>query len=292
MENIHLTIATPTFNRAYILNQCYESLLAQSCKDFIWLIIDDGSNDNTESLVRDWINERKIKIEYIKKSNGGKASALNVALDRTDTEYFCCLDSDDYFFNDAVENALAELEEIANNEKLAGILALRNEPDGKAMGDKEIPISVKELTLSELNSKYRIYSEIICFYKSKIIKEYRFPYIENEKFISPAYLDHEISRKYKFKASSLKYCVCEYLEDGLTKNKVDTIKKNPKGYTLIKRQSFELSNKPKYKIKNGIMYIAGSLLSKSDGIITNSPHKILTVLLFPVGWLAAKVRFK
>ena len=102
-----LTVATPTFNRAHTLPGVYESLCAQTDKNFIWLVIDDGSTDNTAQLVEGWKNENIIEIEYVAKENGGKASALNLGIGMLETPYAVCLDSDDSFYPAAVEKALA-----------------------------------------------------------------------------------------------------------------------------------------------------------------------------------------
>ena len=91
-----LTVFTPSYNRAYTLNKCYESLKRQTSQDFIWLIIDDGSSDNTKELVDKWIKEDKINIKYIYQKNQGMHGAHNTAYENIDTELNVCIDSDDY----------------------------------------------------------------------------------------------------------------------------------------------------------------------------------------------------
>ena len=290
--NRSITVVTPTYNRSYILHKCYESLKKQTDKSFVWMIIDDGSTDNTEELVNKWIIERKIEIVYYKKDNGGKASALNFALDRIKTDYWVCLDSDDSFSNKAIELAIKELRKIKNNPKYCGILALRNTPNGEVLGGKRIPQKVTETTVMEVVNKYKIRSEFIQFYKTEVTSNYRFPQIPGEKFISPEYLAMEINKKYKFIVSQNTFCYCEYLSDGLTKNKLDVIKKNPKGYTLIKRHSFELAKGFIPKSKHCLMYIAGCILSGDKNCIRHSPDKLMTVLYYPLGWLAYLIRFR
>ena len=287
-----LTIVTPSYNRAYILEKCYKSLKKQTFKCFIWMIIDDGSTDNTEDLVNKWINENSIEIKYYKKDNGGKALALNIALDKVKTEYFTCLDSDDWFSYNAVELAIEKWNKIRFNEKYCGLVALRTDTNNNVLGGKTIPKEVKEITIQEISNKYRIKSEVICFYKSNIICKYRFPEIEGEKFISPAYLEQEIGKKYKYIVSQDILCYCEYLDDGLTKNKNKIIINNPKGYTLVKRQSFELAKDFKSKSKHAVLYIAGSILSKDKRYIKNSPNKLMTIIYTPIGLLVYFLRFK
>lgn len=189
------------------------------------MIIDDGSTDNTTKTVNKWINEDKIPIKYFQKKNGGKASALNYAFEHLNTEYFVTLDSDDFFSEDAVEKALKRLKSIKNNSLYAGILALRTNYDNSVMGGKQIPENVTDTTLIELTNNFKIRSEVIIFYKTEVIKDFRFPDFPNENFISTAYMEHEIGKNYKFLASREIYCYCEYQPDGLTKNKINIIKK-------------------------------------------------------------------
>lgn len=290
--NKKITIITPTYNREKTLERCYKSLCNQTVKDFLWLVIDDGSEDNTEKLISRLKNENEIEIKYIKKENGGKASALNLALDIIDTQYCACLDSDEYFSQDAIEIALKNLKEIENNENICGILALRSNENGKVLGGKQIPEKVEYIKFVDINSKYNINSEVICFYKTNIIKNYRFPVFDGEKFVSPAYIQYEITQNYKFKVFREPIIFCKYLEDGLTKNKRNVIKKNPKGYLAVKKQSYKYSKNWIKIIKHGIMYGAVSILDKDKDFIKTSPHKILSCVLYPVSYIIYKRRFK
>lgn len=291
-DKVPLTIVTPTYNRAYILDECYNSLKNQTVKAFIWMIIDDGSSDNTEELVKNWQSEGHINIVYYKKLNGGKASCLNFAFDRVKSKYVVCLDSDDQFTPKAVEMALQRLEKVENVNYCGGLLALRTSTSGIVMGGKQIPEGKKYITIPELANKYKIRSEIICFYITDKVTKYRFPEYENEKFVSPAYIDLKMSKKYKFLVSRESYCICEYLPDGLTKNKIEVIKKNPRGYTSVIRESFELSTNFVIKSKNCLMYIAGNKLAGERKIIRSSPRKIMTFFYYPLGILAYVYRFK
>jgi glycosyltransferase involved in cell wall biosynthesis len=279
-----ITIITPTFNRGYTLYKCYDSLVNQTNKDFKWMIVDDGSTDNTSSLISNWKKDNLVEIIYHKKDNGGKASALNLAFSMLDTDYCVCLDSDDYFFNDAIELALKNLNAIKHNSKICGLLALRNDKDGIVLGGKEIPDKYELVDAQTIFLNLRLRTEIICFYKSLIVKKYRFPSFTNETFVSPIWLDYELSKQYSFLRSNNRYCVCEYLSDGITKNKKNLIIKNPRGYTLVKKQSFELSKNIYLIIKHGIMYNYGTILSKDKNWRTNVKKKIWATVLRPLGY--------
>lgn len=291
-KEVLLTVTTPTYNRAHTLPACYESLCKQTDRRFIWMIIDDGSKDETENIISDWIGEGKIKIIYLKKENGGKASALNLGIDNLSTPYATCLDSDDTFYPNAVEKAILELDSIANDERYCGILALRNSPDGQVMGGRKIPKDMTKVTGADVMLKLALSTEYICFYKTDILKQFRFPVFEGEKFVSPAWMMYTITQNHYYKTSWEKYCCCEYIADGLTKNKKKVIKNNPQGYTAVKLFSFNLSPTLKLKIKNGIMYDYGCILGKDRNCLKNAQHKLLALLLYPAGLFVAWIRRK
>ena len=290
MEKI--AILTPTYNRAHTLERAYISLLQQTEQSFKWIIIDDGSIDDTENLIKRFLCEGKIKIQYIKKENGGKASALNTGLDVVDTPYCMCLDSDDYLTPYALEYSLKVLNAERNNDHCCGVLALRHKPDGEVIGNKTIPAKYKYVTIVQLYNDCKIRSELFNVYKASIVKQYRFPIIEGEKFMPPSWFHYKLSENYVFRTMWDKLCVCEYISDGLTKNKVKVIVKNPIGYTLIKRISFEKSTRTRNLIRNAIMYGCGCILSKNKNYIRESPNKLLSILTYPISYLVYMIRFR
>lgn len=286
-----LTIITPTYNRAYTLSKCYESLCCQNNKDFMWLIVDDGSTDNTCDIVKKWITDDKIKIKYIKKENGGKASALNIGIDVIETEYSVCLDSDDWFYDNAVETAIRELEAVKDDRKCCGLLALRNNSDGSVKGKRSIPKEMKTVTAADVFLKLGLRTEVICFYKTYILRKYRFPVFPGEKFVSPSWMQYTITKDYYFKTSWSKFCVCEYIPDGLTRNKRKVILNNPNGYTCIKLLCFNNATTIKQKVMNGIMYDCGCILGKDRNWLKNTKHKMLAIVLMPAAIYVKHKRF-
>ena len=287
-----LTIITPTYNRASKLQFCYSSLVSQTCLNFIWLVIDDGSTDDTEQVVRTWKEEGRIRISYLKKENGGKASALNLGFENLTTPYVCCLDSDDVFYKNSVELALMQLNKIKEDKKCCGIVAIRNNVDGTNMGGAVIPKGINKICINDVLKLGKRGTEVITFYKSDIVSKYTFPVFPGEKFVSPAWLDYELSRNYYFAPSWDKFCVCEYFPDGLTRNKRKIIVRNPKGYTAVKQQAFELDTGIKVIIKNGIMYDCGCIIGKDKDWLKKAPKKPLALLLFPLAWLVYVKRFR
>ncbi len=287
-----MTIVTPTYNREKTLERAYKSLLNQTNKDFLWLVIDDGSKDNTEELIKSYKNEGILEIQYLKKENGGKASALNKGLDLINTLYCTCLDSDDWLPSDAIENAIKLLDEEKDNDKCCGVLGLKARENSVVAGGKEIPRSYKYIDIAEVYFDCKIQSEFATFYKSDIAKQYRFPIIKGEKFMPPSWFHYAVGEKYKFRVSWDILCLFEYIEDGLTRNKRQVIVNNPVSYTLIKRISFSKSKTPKQKLKNGIMYVCGCIISKDSEWLKNAPYKITALVSYPAALFVYLKRFK
>ena len=131
-----ITVYTATYNRAYVLEDLYNSLIRQTNQNFDWLIIDDGSQDNTHKLVSKWEKESKIKITYKFQENKGKMEALNLAHDLICRELNVCVDSDDYLVDDAIEIILSEWETVKGNKKIAGLVGLDVFKTGEVVGTK------------------------------------------------------------------------------------------------------------------------------------------------------------
>ena len=142
-----LTIFTPAYNRAHLLPRLYESLCRQSCKDFCWLVIDDGSTDNTRELVQGWIAEQSLPIRYEYKPNGGMHTAHNLAYRLSDTELNTCIDSDDYMPDDAVEKILRCWSEKGSND-VSGLVGLDATANGKIIGTL-FPAGRERMTLTD-----------------------------------------------------------------------------------------------------------------------------------------------
>ena len=139
MANKALTVFTPTFNRGYIISNCYESLCRQTCKDFIWLVVDDGSTDNTAELIRKWQNaDNGFEIKYVYKENGGMHTAHNTAYENIETELNVCIDSDDFMLDDAVEK-IVDFWKKNGSEEYAGIIALDVYKSNRKVIGKELP---------------------------------------------------------------------------------------------------------------------------------------------------------
>jgi glycosyltransferase involved in cell wall biosynthesis len=280
-----LTIFTPTYNRAYILNQCYQSLVRQSSNDFIWLIIDDGSTDNTKELVNGWINEDKIKIRYHFQENQGMHGAHNTAYSLINTELNVCIDSDDYMPDDAVYNILKFWKTANKNTKIAGIIGLDSYKDGGIVGSK-FPDNIFRSTLENLHNVHKVNGDKKLIYRTEIIKKYRpYPIFEKERFVPLGTLYLLIDKDYELLCYNKVLCVVEYLEDGSSRNIFKQYKKNPKGFQYARIINMQYSKYLKVQIRNAIHYVSHSISLKDWKLFWKSPKKLLTILVFPLGFL-------
>ena len=159
-----LTVFTPTYNRAYTLHKCYESLKSQTNQDFKWLIIDDGSSDNTKELVQKWIDENNLDITYHYQENQGMHGAHNTAYELIDTELNVCIDSDDYMPEDAVEKILNYWKEHKSDD-LAGLIGLDAYENGEVIGTK-LPDNLKSETLFDLYQKRKVKGDKKIVYRT------------------------------------------------------------------------------------------------------------------------------
>jgi glycosyltransferase involved in cell wall biosynthesis len=287
-----ITVFTPTYNRASNLNKCYQSLLLQTSKNFIWQIIDDGSTDNTEEIVKTFMAEDLIDIIYIKKSNGGKFSAINKSLEITNTELWICLDSDDYFFPDAIEIYEKYYLSIKNDENICGLFSLRSDANGHPMMGMSIPKEIKYETQFNIRYKYKIEPEYVQVYKTNIVSQYRYPVFDGENFFPLSYTQDKMDQKYKFLIIHEPTMVCEYQSDGITKNHKRLVKKNPKGYTEFKRQQIEIAPNFMFMLKACITYDTGCILSNNIKGVFLSPSPLFTIFMYPLGWLVYQLRYR
>lgn len=280
-----LTVFTPSFNRAYCLDQLYKSLVQQTCKDFCWLIIDDGSTDNTKELVKTWIDDEKILIQYHYQENQGMHGGHNTAYSLIKTPLNVCIDSDDFMPPNAVELILNKWDQIRDNPKYAGIVGLDSDKEGNILGTK-IPEELKEITLYSLYHKYKVKGDKKLIYKTEIIKKYpQYPLFEGERFVPLGYLYQLIDQDYQLYPTNDIYCIVEYMPDGSSLNMYKQYRRHPKGFAFSRISGMQYAQSFKDKFKNAIHYVSSALFSKNWKFLEESPKKLTTIIAIPFGIL-------
>ncbi|EPZ0458235.1 MULTISPECIES: glycosyltransferase family A protein [Bacillus] len=283
-----ITIFTPTYNRGYIIKNCYESLCRQNNKNFTWLIVDDGSTDNTEKLIESFIQDKKIKINYIKQDNSGKHVAHNTAVRACETEVFVCVDSDDYLSDDAVQTLYNEWDYIKNDDELAGVIGLRGESVTQPIGTW-MPEDIEKSSIFNLYAKYKFKGDTIIAFKTSILKEFQFPIFENEKFVTEAVIYDKISQRYKMKLLNKVLYICEYLNDGYTRNIYSIHKKNPNGYIYFLNQRIHMAKGFSATCLAVSYYFAGCLQINNMSYYKKYDNKLIKIIAIPRGiWIYVK----
>ncbi|WP_299601751.1 glycosyltransferase family 2 protein [uncultured Aquimarina sp.] len=280
-----ITVFTPTYNRAYCLHKCYESLIKQSNQDFVWLIIDDGSTDDTESLVASWIKEGKIDIQYHYQENQGMHGGHNAAYRLTETLLNVCIDSDDCMGEEAIEKILVAWEKIKDKPEYAGLVGLDADPDGKIIGTK-IPDHIKETTLYDLYNVHKVLGDKKLVYRTEVVKKYpSYPIFEGERFVPLGYLYQLIDQDYKLLPINDVLCEVEYMQDGSSMNILKQYRRHPKGFAFSRKSRMQLAENFKDKFKNAIHYVSSAIFTKNGSFISESPKKLTTILAIPFGVL-------
>lgn len=284
---MYFTIFTPTYNRAYILERAYESLLAQTCKDFLWLIIDDGSQDNTEELVSQWIEEGKIAIKYVKQENMGRFGAYNTATKFFTGELFSFLDSDDAYMPNMLEEIKKEWEKRDKNLKvpIIGIIFYMQYPNGEIIGN-QLPNIYSE-RLYVLKDRYGLKGDKAQVYDRKVIQQYKYPIFPGEKYIGDSLIMNRANEKGQMLVFPQALYIREYLPDSLSSNRLKVRCASPKGTAYYYKETMKYYNynfvkKTVYAMK----YIAFSIIGKTK--IFDDIHgiqKLLVVIMYIPGIL-------
>lgn len=277
-----ITVFTPTFNRAYCLGQLYTSLLHQTNQDFLWLIVDDGSSDNTNELVQSWKNEHKIDIEYIFKENGGLHTAYNIGIENCKTELFICIDSDDFPPHDAIYKILFHWKKYGD-EKYAGIIGLDFFINGSSIGG-DLP-AVKSLHIIELIDKYNYVGDTKMIHRTSLLKEVApMPTFKDEKNFNPIYLFNQIDEIYPLLVLNENLCFVEYDSNGMSRNIYNQYINSPNSFAAMRKLNMTLSRASFYFVyKNAIHYVSSSMFAKNKNFLKESPKKAITFFAIPFG---------
>lgn len=290
-----LTIHTATYNRAYILPQAYESLKAQTCKDFEWIITDDGSTDGTDELVQSWQREDNgFPIVYNPLPHTGLPRAINSGVERASGEWFMRLDSDDRLVPRTVEHVLQWVEEIQDLDEYVGVGFAKCQPDGHFMKNQKPQIDAAVGYVDATNierAKYNLDMDMCEAERTCLLRKYPHPCWPTETF-APEQLNHNAMALagYKYRWRAEKLYICDYLTDGLTRDD-KIVKQNPMGYAMMHNQNMLIVGSFRKKLRCAMQMTALSLYAGNPGYLKESNCMAATVLSFPLG-VALSIRRK
>lgn len=255
MYQNRITVFTPTYNRAYIINNLYSSLQRQNFGDFEWLVVDDGSDDSTADLFAKWEKENnKFPIRYYRQDNGGKHRAVNYGLDLAHGELFFVVDSDDYLTDDALKKINMWFREFSNCPEIVGIVANKGYSPDKTVNNlfshPFLDKSLLEMETYQEQGKCVLSGErAICFY-TDFHRQYKYPEFEGEKFMTEAVVYNRMAYDgYKMRFYNDIIWIFEYKDDGLSVQGTEIYVKNPHGYGLWFKERADFR---KYSIKEKI----------------------------------------
>lgn len=283
---ISLTIFTPTFNRAYTLERLYKSLLRQTNKDFEWLIVDDGSTDKTKEIIGKWIDEGEIPIRYIYQKNRGKHIAHNLGVDNARGKLFTCLDSDDWFYDDAVEYIIEFYSSISNEKEIAGIIGIDTYENREIIGEP-FPSNINFSNWKDLNFKHNLKGDKAIFFVTNVIKEFPFP--DNmDKHMPPSYQLYKIGSQFTFALTNKEIKFVEYLPDGITFNIRKKYKVAPYNYCEYRKLMMRISPTLVFKLKNAVHYNISKRYLKENVLINDMKYidRSIIALTSPIGLVA------
>lgn len=294
-----ITLFTPTYNRAYIIDNLYRSIQRQTFRDFEWIIFDDGSTDNTEEIVNSWLeNDNDFPIRFMKGKNGGKCRATNRALEAAQGEIFFTIDSDDYLTDDACEKINDWMESIRGLDNFCGIVANRGQTPTETRNtvwrtDPDSPWYNKPyrdadfLERYEEATSYPIDGERAEVFWTDIFKKYPYPEFEGENFITPCIPWNRMAHDgYKIRVFEDIIWIWEYLEDGLTiKGANNRFLRNPKGQGLTLREKATFL---KYPLKKRLMMDYTFYCDYSDRLKMKEIARCIGAPL-PVIWMSALI---
>lgn len=235
--SISLTIFTPTYNRAGLLPRLFESIKSQKCKDFEWIVIDDGSTDATKTIIENYKKEVDFPIHYFYQTNMGKHTAINAALKLASGKMFLTVDSDDLLLENAVSYIISKKDLLFQNPNVA---ALAFE---KAAYKENFRIDY------DSDQEIQLINERDYLFKTEIYRKYKYPVFKGEKFCKESVVYKQIWKKYKYLEMDYPCSMAEYQPSGLSSNHRKLIEQNPKGqlFYLSIRVKFENDFKDKYK---------------------------------------------
>ncbi|WP_396146819.1 glycosyltransferase family 2 protein [Flavobacterium sp.] len=284
-----LTIFTPAFNRAHLLPRLYESLCKQTCQDFDWLVVDDGSSDDTKALVAGWIAENKIPITYIYQENQGMHGAHNTAYKNIKATLNTCIDSDDYMPLNGVALILSKWETI-DQKKYAGIIGLDRLESGAILGSK---FTSDFTTLEDFYLNGGTGDKKLVYRTDVITKYPEYPIFEGERYVGLGTKYLFVDKDYEMATLNEVLVIVDYQPTGSSNTMFYQYMKYPKGFIYNRITTMRFSKSTKRKFIEAIHYISSCIIIKRSNFLKDSPEKLLTLLAVPFGIaLYLMIRFK
>lgn len=278
---VEITVITPSYNRANFLKEIFDSLCRQSFKNFEWLVVDDGSNDNTNEVVNDFIRGGLIETRYIQKDNGGKHTAINVGVKEAKGELVLILDSDDCLPKDSLLTISNYYQKIKNDNSIGGVCGYMAHRNGRLIGTR---IEKYPIITNSLDMRYSlgIKGDMCEVFRTSVLREFPFPEIAGEKFCPESLIWNRIALKYRLFLFKDVIYFRDYLSNGLTANMVKIRMNSPISAMMTYSEMTDFQIPIMARCKSAINYYRFSFCSKKKEK-PKIPGK--WIFLKPIGWL-------
>ncbi|MBF1575799.1 glycosyltransferase family 2 protein [Hoylesella shahii] len=277
-----ITLFTPTYNRAHLLGRLYLSIKQQRFNDFEWIIVDDGSTDNTHDVVMEFIEEGVIPIKYVFKRNGGKHRAINEGVRQASGDLFFIVDSDDVLADNALKRIVDVYEQIKADAQFGGVAGIDAYPDGRVVGSG-LPAPMIDCNSLEIRSKHHVVGDLSEVFRTQVMREFPFPEIDGEKFCPEALIWNRIARKYKLRYFNEPIYIAEYQPEGLTARIVEIRMKSPIATTMCYAEMVMSSIPLKERFKAAANYWRFRCCSKDKNKIKHI--NVFWRCMFLLGWI-------
>lgn len=285
MAENSLTVFTPTYNRAHLLGRVYESLCQQTCQNFEWLVIDDGSTDNTREIIAQYIAEQRIAIRYVWKENGGLYTGYNTAYANITSPLNVCIDSDDFMPENAVELILKMWNE-RGGEQYAGIIGLDFYADKQQPIGGYFPENLQEVSLNEISEKglYKGDAKQVMrsdLTRTAIIEED----FHGEKDFNPYSMVFQAANSLPLLVINDNLCFVDYQPTGMAANIYKQYYRSPWSFMKMRQIEMTVGSKSiRNLLRLNIHYVSSCLIARNKHWLKDSPKPLLTLLMAPFGF--------
>lgn len=288
MSSPFLTILTPVYNRGELVKRCFDSLVAQTDRDFQWIAVDDGSTDDTWQTLQTLKEQAPFPVTILRRENGGKHRALNTAHPHIQGQYVLILDSDDTLTPEAVAAVRAAWQKYESLSQVGIVTFLKGrspeQPDCYAK-DQGVPVDIQRYR------RTRVYSSDCCeVIRAELFLAHPFPGFPGENFLSEGALWNEVAKTHKCIYVNQVIYLCSYLEGGLTRSGKPLRLRNPLGGMHTANLNMSRRNYFSRRVKNGLLYTCyGCAAGLSLGqMLRRCDAPALALLCYPFGWLLWK----
>lgn len=248
-----ITVVTPTYNRAYLLPRLYKSLCGQTCRDFEWIVVDDGSTDDTESTLNSFAAEEKLNLRYLKKPNGGKHTAVNLGVREAKGELLFIADSDDWLPSGAIADVISMYDSIKSDDSFAGVCGLDEYDGGRVVGSG-LPKPIIDASPQEIRTKWGVTGDLKEVFRTDVLRNFPFPEIDGERFCPEVLIWNRIGRKYRLRYFDKPIYSVEYQPDGLTNGITRARMKSPVASMMTYSEWFEQADSLKMKLRLAVNF--------------------------------------